>query len=398
MSNSLAPTVKYTLIQGSYWGVYCAIVTFSSVYLLAQGFSNSQIGLVISVSGILSAILQPVISGMADRLKRLSLRQFAALLVLIQAGVSVLLLVLPGMLPQALLYGALIVMIQVVLPLCSALGMACINSGNPMNFGVARGAGSISYGVFSALCGQLVLWFGEVSIPLAMALLNLVLMVSILIFKFKGMEGQPQTEPSQEKKAKGGKPFVFKYHGVIPLVIGVVLLLVSHNVLNTYAFQIVTPLGGDSAAMGNMLLIQSLVELPVMFLFSWMIVKASARFWLCVSGVGFFLHALGAFLAPNMFWMNVIQVFEMPGYAVFALASIYFVNEMVEESERVQGQAWITMAMTLGNVLASFVGGLLLDYTSVFLLLTFATLAGAGGMLLFFLLLRKGSRTLTPVE
>ena len=69
---------------------------------------------------------------------------------------------------------------------------------------------------------------------------------------------------------------------------------------------------------------------------------------------------------------------------------------MVEESQRVQGQAWITMAMTLGNVLASFVGGLLLDYTSVFVLLTFATLAGAVGMLLFFFLLRKGSRTLHP--
>ena len=135
-----------------------------------------------------------------------------------------------------------------------------------------------------------------------------------------------------------------------------------------------------------------------MFLFSWMIVKASSRFWLCVSGVGFFLHALGAFLAPNMFWMTVIQIFEMPGYAVFALASIYFVNEMVDESERVQGQAWITMAMTLGNVLASFVGGLLLDYTSVFVLLTFASLAGAVGMLIFFLLLGQGRRTLTPVE
>ena len=71
---------------------------------------------------------------------------------------------------------------------------------------------------------------------------------------------------------------------------------------------------------------------------------------------------------------------------------------MVEEADRIQGQAWITMAMTLGNVLASFVGGLLLDYTSVFLLLTFASLAGAVGMLLFFLLLRKGSRTLTAVE
>ncbi|MBR5534837.1 MAG: MFS transporter [Ruminiclostridium sp.] len=398
MSKALTPTVNYTLIQGSYWGCYCAVVTFSSVYLLAQGFSNAQIGSLIAVSGILSAVLQPLVSGMADRLKKLSLRQFAALLVLIQAGAGGLLLVLPGMVPQALLYGALIVMIQVVLPLCSALGMACINSGQSMNFGVARGAGSISYGVFSALCGQLVLWFGEVSIPLAMTALNLVLMVSILIFKFKGMEDGPKEEMAEEKTEKGGKPFLLKYHGVIPLVVGVVLLLVSHNVLNTYAFQIVTPLGGDSAAMGNMLLIQSLVELPVMFLFSWMIVKASSRFWLCVSGVGFFLHALGALLAPNMFWMNVIQVFEMPGYAVFALASIYFVNEMVAEEDRVQGQAWITMAMTLGNVLASFVGGLLLDYTSVFLLLTFAALAGAVGMLLFFLLLRKGSRTLTAKE
>jgi PPP family 3-phenylpropionic acid transporter len=275
--------------------------------------------------------------------------------------------------------------------------MACINSGNPMNFGVARGAGSISYGVFSALVGQLVLWFGESSIPVALTVLNLVLMGSILVFRFKGMEDGPREEEIvQEKTDKGGKPFPLRYRGVLPLVAGIILLLVSHNVLNTFAFQIVTPLGGDSAAMGNMLLVQSLVELPVMFLFSWMIAKASSRFWLCVSGVGFFLHAFGAFLAPNMFWMNVIQVFEMPGYAVFALASIYFVNEMVEESERVQGQAWITMAMTLGNVLASFVGGLLLDYTSVFCLLTFASLAGAVGMLIFFFLLRKGSRTLHP--
>jgi PPP family 3-phenylpropionic acid transporter len=287
-------------------------------------------------------------------------------------------------------------MVQVVLPLCSALGMACINSGNAMNFGVARGAGSISYGVFSALCGQLVLWFGEISLPLAMTALNLILMGSILVFKFKGMEGQPQAEARPEKRKEGGKPFLLKYHGIIPLVIGVVLLLVSHNVLNTFAFQIVTPLGGDSAAMGTMLLIQALVELPVMFFFSWMIARASSRFWLCVSGVGFFLHALGALLAPNMFWMNVIQIFEMPGYAVLTLASIYFVNEMVAGEDRVQGQAWITMAMTLGNVLASFVGGLLLDYTSVFCLLTFASLAGAVGMLLFFFLLRKGSRTLHP--
>ena len=124
MSKSLAPTINYTLIQGSYWGCYCAIVTFSSVYLLAQGFTNAQIGTVIALSSVLSAVLQPVFSGLADRLKKLSLRQFAALLVLVQLAAGALLLVVPGMVPQALLYGTLTVMIQVVLPLCSALGMA----------------------------------------------------------------------------------------------------------------------------------------------------------------------------------------------------------------------------------------------------------------------------------
>ncbi len=64
------------------------------------------------------------------------------------------------------------------------------------------------------------------------------------------------------------------------------------------------------------------------------------------------------------------------------------------EAERVQGQAWFAMAITLGNVLASFVGGLLLDYAGVPALLAFATLTGGVGMLLLLALLRKGSRTL----
>lgn len=395
--SSLVPTTKYTLVQSSYWGNYACIVTFCSVYLLSRGFNNSQIGFVIGVSGILSALFQPFVSRAADGLKRMSLRQFAALLVVFQLAAGILLMVLPGKLSQSVLYGLLLILLQLVLPLCSALGMACLNSGQNLNFGVARGAGSISYGVFSALCGRLVLWFGESSIPVAMTVLNLVMIASILLFKFQGMDGPVQTSRPAEEQKQDGKSFFRKYRGVFLLAVGITCLLISHNVLNTFAFQIVRPLGGDSGQMGTMLLIQSLVELPVMFLFAWMVSKASSRFWLRISGIGFFLHAFGALLAPNMLTMYAIQIFEMPGYALLTLASIYFVNDMVEETERVQGQAWVTMAMTLGNVLASFVGGLLLDHTSVFVLLSFASLAGAVGMVLFWFLLKKGSSTLTPV-
>ena len=107
VSPARSPTARYTLVQSSYWVCYCSIITFSSVYLLSRNFSNSQIGLLIGGAGVLSAVLQPFVSGVADGLRRISLRQFTALLVLFQLAAGALLLLLPGRLPQTVLYGLL---------------------------------------------------------------------------------------------------------------------------------------------------------------------------------------------------------------------------------------------------------------------------------------------------
>lgn len=393
MKHTLRPTAQYTVIQGTYWASYCCIVAFSSVYLLSLGFTNVQIGTLISVSGLLSAVLQPFVSKLADSLQRMSLRQFTALLTALFLAGGATLLFLPGKLPQTGMYAFLLVIVQLIMPLTSALGMASIDGGHPLNFGVARSAGSILYGVASALCGRLVLEFGERSIPAAMTVLNVILLLAILRFRFADA-GRSAAPSPQEKEGKKGGLFVFRYRYALPLLVGVVCLFISHNILNVYTFQIVQPLGGDSEAMGNLLFVQSLLELPVMFLFSWMLTKKSSRFWVQLSGTGFFFHALGMWLAPNMTVAYLVQIFEMTGYALYTLAAIYFVNEQVEEAERVQGQAWFAMAITLGNVLASFAGGALLDLAGAWMLLAFATVTGGAGMVILLLLLGKNSRTL----
>lgn len=395
---ALRPTAQYTVIQGSYWASYCCVVNFSSVYLLSRGFSNVQIGTLISVSGLLSAVLQPLVSKRADELKRMSLRQFSALLVGLFLIGGALLPFLSGWVPQTGMYAFLLIIVQIIMPLTSALGMACIDTGFQLNFGVARGMGSILFGVISALCGRLVLQFGENAIPAAMTVLNIVLILAILAFRFADGGGKSAPERAGEGKGKRSGLFVANYHYVAALLLGVVCLFISHNILNLYTFQIVQPLGGDSESMGDVLFFQSFMELPVMFLFSWMLTKKGSRFWLALSGTGFFLHALGMWAAPNMTVAYLVQVFEMPGYALYILAITYFVNESVLETERVQGQAWFAMAITLGNVLASFVGGLLLDCAGVPALLAVATLTGAVGMVLLLALLRRGSRTLTPKQ
>lgn len=396
MKHTLRPTAQYTVIQGTYWASYCCVVAFSSVYLLSLGFTNVQIGTLISVSGLLSALLQPLVSKLADGLRRMSLRQFTALLTALFLAGGATLLFLPGR--QTGMYAFLLILVQLIMPLTSALGMAAIDGGFPLNFGVARSAGSILYGAASALCGRLVLEFGERSIPAAMTVLNVILLLAILAFRFADTERSAATEPQEEAPKKKGGLFVFRYRHALPLLLGVVCLFISHNILNVYTFQIVQPLGGDSEAMGDLLFVQSLLELPVMFLFSWMLTKKSSRFWVQLSGTGFFFHALGMWLAPNMTVAYLVQIFEMTGYALYTLAAIYFVNEQVEEAERVQGQAWFAMAITLGNVLASFAGGALLDWAGAWMLLAFATVTGGGGMVVFALLLGKNSRTLQPKD
>ncbi|MCI8414186.1 MAG: MFS transporter [Ruminiclostridium sp.] len=396
MKHTLRPTAQYTVIQGTYWASYCCVVAFSSVYLLSLGFTNVQIGTLISVSGLLSALLQPLVSKLADGLRRMSLRQFTALLTALFLAGGATLLFLPGR--QTGMYAFLLILVQLIMPLTSALGMAAIDGGFPLNFGVARSAGSILYGAASALCGRLVLEFGERSIPAAMTVLNVILLLAILAFRFADTGRSAAPEPQEETPERKGGLFVFRYRHALPLLLGVVCLFISHNILNVYTFQIVQPLGGDSEAMGDLLFVQSLLELPVMFLFSWMLTKKSSRFWVQLSGTGFFFHALGMWLAPNMTVAYLVQIFEMTGYALYTLAAIYFVNEQVEEAERVQGQAWFAMAITLGNVLASFAGGALLDWAGAWMLLAFATVTGGGGMVVLALLLGKNSRALQPKD
>ena len=253
MSLSQGATARFTLIQGSYWSSYCILISFSSVYLLYQGFQNAQIGALISISSILSALLQPFISRLADTVKRVSLRQFCGGLVLLQLICGILLWLLPGPVPQMLLYGLLLILVQLILPLCSALGMDCLNRSIPLSFGIARGGGSLAFAVLSAVLGTMVLRFGEESLPLALLVFNLILLLSVVTFRLKGAE-VPETPSAlkdilQEPKAPAAeyrRPFLLRYHRLPLLLFGAICLFISHNVLTIFTYQIVLPLGGGS--------------------------------------------------------------------------------------------------------------------------------------------------------
>ncbi|MDO4745792.1 MAG: MFS transporter, partial [Bacillota bacterium] len=64
--------VEYSCIHGTYWMFYGVVSSFASVFLLAKGFSNWNIGVTLAVANVLAVILQPVVADVADRAKKLS--------------------------------------------------------------------------------------------------------------------------------------------------------------------------------------------------------------------------------------------------------------------------------------------------------------------------------------
>ena len=245
-------TSHYAWIQGCYWMAYCILLSFSSVYLLDQGFSNTQIGLLLGLSGLLTALLQPFVGARADHLKVLSLGQFAALLILAMLLCTGGLLLLPGQAVQGGLFLSLLILLQLLTSLLYALGMGCVNQGMPLNFGLARGVGAGSYALASTLCGSAAAAFSPKCIPVLLGGATLLLLAAALSFR----PGTPakQAAPPPASPPSSPQSFWRRYPRFLPLLAGVVLLYTSHNILMSFPYQIVQYLGGGSGEMGTLLL------------------------------------------------------------------------------------------------------------------------------------------------
>lgn len=392
------PTIKYSGLQGSFWMSFCIVFNYAAMYLLSKGFSNSQIGLIVALAGLISAGLQPVIAGLAENGGKISIRALImtiSIFMMICAGI----LLIPGLyfLCHALFYGILITFLQVLTPLVNAIGMEWINRGIPINFGLARGIGSVSYAAVSFLVGKIVADHSTNIIPVFIILIYFLVLIASCIFVFgRDRDGSAITEPvqkeySDEQEGKMQASFLASYKKFFVLLIGASLVFVSHNMLNNFLFQIMQYHGGGSTEMGAASGIAAFLELPTMIGFTWLVSRISSGNLLKISSVFFTLKALLMLLAGNIGGIFVAQTAQMFGFALFTPASVYYTNSLIRPSDRVKGQAYMTATNTVGSVFGSFLGGVLLDVAGVPIMILAAFAAGVIGTVILFFTAEKTS-------
>ena len=74
----------------------------------------------------------------------------------------------------------------------------------------------------------------------------------------------------------------------------------------------------------------------------------------------------------------------MTAYALFIPASAYYVDEVMSEADKVKGQAYVNVAITLGGVFSNLLCGRILDGSGVTPMLTVASVVCAAGLIIVF--------------
>ena len=394
-TSSFILTLRYSLLQGVYWGTFGTLLAFSSLYLADQGLSYTHIGLLLALSNIISAVLQPFIASFTDKATHIDVRGVTLLLTLLTSlsGFVLYYVLTADILFTIVLYLITTSLLFTVQPFINALGFTLNTSSASANFGVARGIGSFSYAIITYTLGTFLTHSNNIDFVVLIHA-QLCIILAIVIFFFRASPHITSITPTQQPFRKSNEntdpPLVFikKNKRFMIVLLGVIFLSTSHNGCLTYLAQITSFLGGSNTDYGIMIALAAALEIPCMVLFTRIMKRFSCGNMLKFSSIFYILKVacyLWALAENNVSILFVGQFAQPFGYALLASASVYYVDISLSANNKMKGHAFMTTAATIGSVVGTSLSGLLLDFFGYgIMLIASMILAAIGSALLFF--------------
>lgn len=345
--------IKYYTTMGLYWSVIAACVSFLNVFLTGRGLGTAEIGFLTALGNGLAAIFQPIVSKVCSRSNK-NERDFLVLISMLAMTLVIMALERKTGLAMKIEIVAAIALVLVMQPLLNSLGYFYIARSVEINYGVSRGIGSITFAVTSFVLGIL----SEINKDLSMVMAAVLLGALILsLLAQKPISGNNVVTVfdgrAQKQKIQNSKFIIF--------LLAVGMLFTFYNVTNVYLLQIAKRIGGDAKTVGTAFAVAALFEFPIMFMFNRLKDKFKSRSMLIFSGIFFLLKGILTYIATSPSTLIAIQVTQLFGFALFTPCSVDFINDIMSDEKKITGQGFLASAITMGGVIGSVAGGVLIE-------------------------------------
>ncbi|ACZ01023.1 MFS transporter [Streptobacillus moniliformis] len=372
-------TKKYTLMQILYWAMFSSVYAFANSFLSSRGFNSTLIGTVMALSALFSVLLQPLTARLIEVYKKITVKN---------SLIASMLLVLLNALLISYFDDKILVSIFFIILITGLLNAQTymytfifqyINKGENVNFGIARGMGSAAFAISSYFYGLLGSKIGFEFIPICATILSLFVIFVIMSFK----DIKKETLNNETEIKANFLEFFNKYKRFCYVLLGMIFIFFTHTVINTFMRNILESLGRGAEEVGIGFMIAAVVELPVMFY----IVKLNKKFGysklLKISAIAFLTKITITYvtiLTGNITLFYIAQITQFAGYAIYVPVSVYYTNHIMEEKDRIKGQAYMAVSATIGSILGNLIGGKIIEIyslNSMILASLIATIIGA---------------------
>lgn len=379
----------YASVQFLYWLVYALLYAYASTFLQDKGFTNTQIGLIVGAAYLLASVLQPALARLYNAV-RLSIERCMCAILGTVILLSVLVMFAGTFKP--LLAGLVIVNMGVyaaLQPAVNALVQRWEATGGRINFGIARSIGTLAYALMSFSFGQLLKKVSPAYLPVFYAVA--MALFAGMLFSLQAPSGEiekkavPGVAPSGTAEAGTGAD-----GGFLVVIIGIGFLIFGHSSFDCFLLQILQNVGGGSTNIGTAILIGAAVEIVALSSYDKLSSRFGDRKLLVFSAFMWACKLLATYLARSPMGVYGAELFQMLSFGIYTPAIVAYVNRHFSGKENLKWHSYTGSAYTVGSVLASFCGGLILDAAGASAMLLTATAATVVGSVIFTLYFRTG--------
>lgn len=370
--------LHYAVIQFTFWAAYCAGWAFVTVILLHRGFTNTKVGMITALAALLPMFFSPRLAALADKSPRFSARRQSVLL-------SLLLLLCAMMLwfwkdnaaVNAICFTATGVLLILLPPFFNVLLNDFTLRGLDVNYGLGRGIGSGGYALFSPILGVVMEKHSpDAALPL-FAGLSVLLIIFLVLFRYP----LPPLPPGKAAEKPLSNPAMMKKYPVfVLLVFGCALMIGGHSIATTYMIHLCEKVGAGESAMGTILAITAIVEIPVIVSFNFLLKRKPLRFWFSLCAVGYILRQVLFAVAVTPAGLYLAAAAQTLENALFVPCSVLYVLRSLDSANQAKGQSMLyTVSSGLGTALALLLGGRIMDVSGINALMVMVVVFSVAG-------------------
>ena len=218
--------------------------------------------------------------------------------------------------------------------------------------------------IFAAIVGMMIVGKNVMIINVFTTISAFIMLFIVYLFPYYG------SNVSVENKSKGFKNNVLLKYPIFTLIfISVTLFMIFNSLFMCYLINIFENVGGTIADVSMANSLGAFLELPTMFLFTRLLQKVSAKKLLIMATLLYVVRSFMVLTAQDTIGIYLSILLQMFTFAIILPASVHLTDEIVDDEYKNEGQAFMGATVTIGLIFANLLGGNLLEFFDIKLLL-----------------------------